>query len=223
MQVKIKVISLSDYFKKISSDIFDFLPSFADCCPICHARDCAVRIGFYFRIAVEIETGLIIEALPIVRFLCKRKGKPKLKDKTFSLLPSVLIAYRRFSIKSLMIILKEKLEIAQRVIEIPGSIFNYFAVEAVFSFDTCYIYNYLKIFKNTIQKLNIFLRKDLKQDVHLTTSSEGLLFAYKFISIFIDPQTNETGAEAIDWYYYTKSGGFLKNAQFLFGTPYQHR
>jgi hypothetical protein len=223
LQIKF-AITLSDYFEKISSGNFDFLPSFDDCCPICHAKNCAVRIGFYFRIAVDFETGLIIEALPIVRFLCKRKGKPRIKDRTFSLLPSVLIPYRRLSIKSLMIIVREKLAAMQRVIEIPGKIINYFAPEAVFSFETCYIYNYLKIFKNTVSKLNIFLRKNLKQDVHLTTTTrEGLVFAYNFIEKYIDLKTNEKGANAIDWYYYTKSGGFLKNSQFLFGTPYQHR
>ena len=224
MQIKINVISLSDYYEKISRGIFDFLQAFKECCPICYAKNCAVRIGFYFRMAVDIETGLIIEKLMIIRFLCRRKGKPKIKDRTFSLLPSSLIPYRRFSIKSLMTILKEKLVIVQRVIEIPGSICNYFAsLNLDFSFETCYIYNYLKVFKNTISKLNIFLRKTLKENIHLTTSREGLVFAYSYITEFICPQTNQKGAEALDLYYYQESGGYLKNAQFLFGTPYQHR
>jgi hypothetical protein len=89
MQIKINVISLSDYYEKISRGIFDFLQAFKECCPICYAKNCAVRIGFYFRMAVDIETGLIIEKLMIIRFLCRRKGKPKIKDRTFSLLVSV--------------------------------------------------------------------------------------------------------------------------------------
>jgi len=71
-------------------------PSFEGCCAICKAADCAKRHGFYDREVVE-ESGKPLE-IWIARYLCQRKGKVVADaDRTFSLLPHVLIPYKRYT------------------------------------------------------------------------------------------------------------------------------
>ena len=72
-------------------------PSYEGCCAICKAPGCAKRHGFYERGAEE-EDGVLMQ-LPIARFLCDRKGKVDADAPlTFSLLPHVLIPYKRYTV-----------------------------------------------------------------------------------------------------------------------------
>jgi hypothetical protein len=82
---------------------------FSDECPMCGGKHCAVRIGYYYRQAIDIDLHncrIIIVHIPIARFLCKEINKPKHKHKTFSLLPDTLIPYNRISVILMMYILK---------------------------------------------------------------------------------------------------------------------
>ena len=96
LQLSLKIdFSLSDYQKLVKEGKCSF-PSFEGCCPICNAAGCATRHGFYDRAAVE-EDGKDLQ-VSIARFLCHRKGEVSAgAPKTFSLLPHVLIPYKRYS------------------------------------------------------------------------------------------------------------------------------
>ncbi|MCI0605346.1 DUF6431 domain-containing protein [bacterium] len=74
---------------------WDF-PSYEACCAICKGPGCAKFHGFYSREVTE-ENGQSLE-IWIARYLCHRKGKVELAaHKTFSLLPHLVIPYRRYS------------------------------------------------------------------------------------------------------------------------------
>lgn len=77
--------------------LYDLLPDFRDCCPVCQGAVCAVRHGLYFRRVVDLE-GRLYEAFGVPRFLCRHRGPVKSRHVTFSVLPSELVARRRFSL-----------------------------------------------------------------------------------------------------------------------------
>lgn len=84
---------MATYMKSVEEKTWDF-PDFQQSCPICGAKDCCVRIGFYYRkqVIIDYET---FENVPIARYLCRKKGTQKTEHRTFSLLPHQLIPYRK--------------------------------------------------------------------------------------------------------------------------------
>ena len=96
LQLQYKIdCPLSDYQKLIKEGKWSF-PPFDGCCAICKAAGCAKRHGFYERVVVEGD-GIPLE-ISVARYLCHRKGKVGAgRDQTFSLLPHVVIPYRRYS------------------------------------------------------------------------------------------------------------------------------
>ncbi len=64
---------------------------------MCQGADCAVHHGLYFRRVVDL-FGQVFEAFGVPRFLCRRRGPVKSRHVTFSVLPSELVARRRFSL-----------------------------------------------------------------------------------------------------------------------------
>lgn len=92
--------------KKVQSGIFKF-PDFTDKCPICHGKDCAIRMGYYYRLVLlkDDETGnLKLLTIPVARFRCRKKRNPIIHHRTFSLLPEGLIPYNKIHIDLLMLI-----------------------------------------------------------------------------------------------------------------------
>jgi hypothetical protein len=100
------ILNLTEYYKLILAEIWKF-PDFSDKCPICGAKNCAVRIGYYNR-CVYIFKLKIKLYMPVARYLCRRKNKTKSQwkstHKTFSLLPSQLIPYRMYDLDSMLYI-----------------------------------------------------------------------------------------------------------------------
>ena len=96
LQLQYKIdCSLSNYQQLVEHDRWEF-PSFEACCQICGAAGCAKFHGFYSREVVD-EGGKGFE-IWIARYLCHRKGEVHPgAHKTFSLLPHVLIPYKRYS------------------------------------------------------------------------------------------------------------------------------
>ena len=64
---------------------------------MCRGAGCAVRHGLYFRQVVDL-IGQFYEAFGVPRFLCRKRGPLKSRHVTFSVLPSELVARRRFSL-----------------------------------------------------------------------------------------------------------------------------
>lgn len=218
MQLKIYVDLLSNYFEKTSSG--EWKSSVFKKCPIptCKKKTCIPKKhGFYTRKKIiDILSNTVFKNVKIFRLLCATTGK------TISLLPSPLIPYSRFTITSFLTIIYKFLTHKGRIIDASCEMYNYFNFVSDFCFESCYFYNYIKIFKNTIQKLNIFIKTKQKTNIHFSNTKEDWLLAYNFIVSFIDPKSNIKDNLAIDWHYYNTYGGFAKNAPFLFGKPFQH-
>ena len=108
IQIKyVLTVSISEYYYMVLRKVWEF-PSFSSECPICGGSNCCVRIGYYPRYVLSLEEGILL-LIPIARFLCKRKNKPKIKDLTFSLLPDCLIPYMQLTIDTLMQVTHNKL------------------------------------------------------------------------------------------------------------------
>jgi len=79
-----------------AKESYDF-PDYSEQCPLCGGKDCAVRIGFYYR--KQVVFGFKnYKNVPIVRWLCRKKGHLKTRHRTFSLLPSALIPYHSYDL-----------------------------------------------------------------------------------------------------------------------------
>ena len=94
-------VDLQEYYEKF----YEWpVPDFSDKCPLCGGIKCACYLGCYFRTATCPLTGIFIPDLPVLRFLCSRKGDHIVCDHvTFSLLPLMLVPYRRLSLKFMVL------------------------------------------------------------------------------------------------------------------------
>ena len=81
--------------------IYELLPDYRDRCPLCGGAGCAVRQGLYPRRVVD-EGGRVYKAFRVPRFLCNRRGPNRSVHVTFSVLPSLLVPRRRFSLALLI-------------------------------------------------------------------------------------------------------------------------
>ena len=145
MQIKFFIThSLSEYNKKVLTGKF-FFPDFSDKCPICSAKNCAVRIGFYYRWVFIFNLKIKLH-IPIARYLCRRKNSafPKLNSshKTFSLLPSQIIPYRLLDIDSLLFIADLRFKKNLSLLYISAE-FSALTSESIISLSTDTVIQYL--------------------------------------------------------------------------------
>jgi hypothetical protein len=194
-------------------------PTFSSECPICGGKDCCVRIGYYYRYALSLELGVILN-LPIARYLCRRKRKPKLPDRTFSLLPDCLIPYVRPTIPTLMQVIGNKLVKNKTDIDIVSE-FYHRIYDTSLNITAATISTYCELFEQTAQKIKTFLRmreKDHDEQFMYHTPQDVFLFLNNF---------NDThyggGPISCSRWYYDCLGGFRTNSYFLFGTASQFR
>jgi hypothetical protein len=89
--------------------VYDLIPDFQDCCPLCEGAGCAARHGLYLRGAADLG-GAVYEQFPVPRFLCRRKGPQEPQARTFSVLPTALAPRRRFSLPLMLWLLSLVLE-----------------------------------------------------------------------------------------------------------------
>lgn len=195
-------IKLTEYTKLVLAEIWKF-PNFSDKCPICGARNCAVRIGYYHRwvYIFKLKVKLYI---PVARYLCRRKNKTrsqwKSTHKTFSLLPSQLIPYRMYDLDSMLYIADSRLKKDDTFLDIATDIAA-IAEHPVISISTDTIMEYLEIFINGCMKLKTLCE-----------------IVYDTYERYINPIKNYTGGiiKFVQDIY-------LKHAKFTFGTPSQIR
>lgn len=84
-----------------------------------------MRHGLYHRQVVEAD-GTVYREFPVPRFRCRRRGRPRLPDVTFSVLPAALVPRRRWSVE-LMSWVVERLAVARRSV---GSVLDELAAGA---------------------------------------------------------------------------------------------
>ncbi len=197
---------------------------FSDECPLCGGKHCAVRIGFYYRWAIEIDfrsCTIIILLIPVARYLCKQINKPKHKHRTFSLLPDTLIPYSRISIDLMMLILQWLTEedSVEQTIEKIDSI----TPDDIFLSEQM-ILHLLQIIKQSRIKLILFFKKldndeRAPPDFHTYTLNETIMYLLRYPT----PENEHParGAYHLSVLYYKMQGSYPKNARFLFGTASQ--
>lgn len=210
--------SIFEYRKKVNNNDWEF-PDFHNCCPICGAVDCPVRIGYYYRFYIDILSAVLLP-IPIARYMCRRKGKPKSKDRTFSLLPHVLIPYWRYTIDSVMYICGEKIVKGRPSSEIIQYVLDSFNIETELNFEERYLDDLLNIFLQTLFKLNAFLSSN-NQDVEFLKGQERVKNGWHYLNDFKDDSGIYRGAAGFSVFSYEKQGGYSQNPQFMFGTAYQ--
>jgi hypothetical protein len=206
---------LLDYRNKTEKSIWKF-PDFSEKCPICHGKDCVVKHGFYKRLIIDLKKGYFFNIL-IIRYKCRRVLKPKnnIKDRTFSLLPHELIPYLSLTINSLMIIVinscvsKKTIKEIQRLVED-----SQIDEDRIYNIDIRHIKEYILLFRETYFKLNQFINKHNIRAGPFRGGGE-----IDEAIIFLKSYKN--GFPGFSLYYYETEGGYIKNAWFLFGKPYQ--
>lgn len=231
--------NLTIYYHKVNENFCnkkfckDFFPDYSHRCPICGAKDCAIFIGFYTRWVID-ENGNIFENFPIARFLCKgkgkrkwmTKGKRKVSCKTFSLLPHKLIPYSKYSISFVIN------SVIMRVIDNISydKILNNLAdlsKERALNLCSQTICDFKHLILNSCEKLinSGMYTNDIK--INFNTPDIDIR-AKSFIEFAKDFVCNKNkspirGPCGLAYDFYLNSGGFYRNAQFLFGTPSQFR
>ena len=196
------VISLTEYYKFVLAKIWEF-PDFSDKCPICGAKKCAVRIGYYYRWVYIFKLKIKLY-IPVARYLCRRKNKTKSQwrstHKTFSLLPSQLIPYRMYDLDSMLYIADSSLKRNKSFLDTATDMSTMEEHPAI-SISTDTIMEYLEIFIQGCTKLKTLFE-----------------LIYNTYERYIYPIKNHTGGiiKFVEDIY-------LKHAIFTFGNPSQIR
>jgi hypothetical protein len=156
-----------------------------------------------------------IPDLPIARYLCRRKRKPKLNDLTFSLLPHFLIPYYAPTLDTFMESIRLKLFESNSNIKILDQAYAHID-HPRFNFTERNLSRYIKVFEQTRIKIKLFfIQHHINQPINMT-----LCEVYQFLRSFTQ-EGYQSGHIGFDQFYYNKNGGYLTNSLFLFGTAYQ--
>jgi len=193
-------------------------PDYSYCCPICHGKECCIRHGYYFRQVID-EHGTFFKYFPIARYICQRKGKAKLSDRTFSLLPWQLIPYRKWTIELMFSIaayhsehsIKEtldKFEIETTPTYLSSSI------KKVILSSADQLSDIQEIILSGLDKLKIC--RMISFD---TSYREFIIYCQSYVSA--SEQRRIRGPTALSWDYYKKNSEYYENSHFLFGCAAQ--
>lgn len=220
IQIIYSISSLSTYCENVKEKIWGF-PSFRECCPICHGQNCAVRIGFYYRRVTDIFSKESF-TIPIARFKCNQLNTPRIKDRTFSLLPDSLIPYYSITIDTLMFIVMLKFTQSKTNIDILDILYEKF-YSISFNITEISLERYYHLFHQACLKLKWFFtnhKNHSPPDFHHRSNFQ----IARFINTFSYSSEDESysGPIGLSDFNYIREGGYVKNARFLFGTPYQH-
>lgn len=223
IQIPIKIFTLLwIYSEKVQAGNYDF-PDFSEKCPICGNPDCAVRIGYYYRWAVDIDYDtlkIVVLEIPVARYKCNTA--PKGKCRTFSLLPDNLIPYNQYSIDFVLYILTLyilKNQTTRETLDQIDLISPYACLvsEKILS-------HIISILERTRIKLLHFFQ--LFPDSNKSPPefiSFTLKDTLKYLNDYPQKDTEPLycGAYYLSAHYYEKNGSYQKNARFLFGTASQ--
>jgi hypothetical protein len=223
---------LAEYYQKVkgrSYDLVEILDLGLDLrnrCPLCGGVDCAIFIGYYPRAVID-ENGTYFKEFPIARYLCQGKGTRGAEDdRTFSLLPYQLVPYTRYSIafiiKSLRARYEEGLSISKLQDYLAG-----FGKDEILSISADQLLYFKQIVIEAVHKITATGHyQELEGEIFLKSTDRQIVvalieFASRFECCKTDPGIR--GPCGLGYDFYLNEGGFLHNAPFLFGTPYQFR
>jgi hypothetical protein len=210
------------------------IPNFSESCPICGAKDCATYNGCYYRSVIDHCACFFMDDFPVLQYLCHQKGdNPVTHHVTFSLLPWMLIPYRRLPLTFIFfaILLKFQNNISysklinqlereyEKFYEISG--LDYFInIHSLFLCKTI-----ITLALNTFIKSGITTIIDSEQYQKIYNDKNKPFEFIELLSSFRYEYNGQTiyGPVAFAWIFYQKSGGTKKNAPFLFGKASQHR
>ena len=242
--------TIRQYYQKVKRnyenilDLIDWMAyPFSNCCPICHAPDCARFIGCYERGVID-EKSHYYEDFPVPRFLCQGKGTFKsVPDKTFSLLHYHLVPYWKYSIPFIFRVLKARYIDDITLANLLNHIFDFthlnqnqdqnqdqYYVELSPSrfFDFCQllIQAIAKIMVIDRAKANEYFRgikAQLQTPDQKQLMKAFILFAMDFSCDKVSYPSPIRGPSALSYDFYLHGGSYFRNSYFLFGTPSQFR
>ncbi len=205
------------------------IPDFSCKCPICGGANCACYLGYYIRTAICPITGFSVPDLPVLRFLCSRKGTTIVCDHvTFSLLPLVLVPYRQLSLKFMVLAtwirvsrhlsLTSALDVIERELSQLEDIADFINISTIISWE-----------KMILVGAALFFSSDINPASNIQHEQEqGTQELQQFLETIIHHQSRIgdypiRGPDAFAWNFYQQSGGTARNAPFLFGLASQHR
>lgn len=91
-----KFDTIWEYKKSFLSGQIDFFSYLGPVCPICDSLHCYRQITHYWRYAIDLFPEFKKKQVPIVRFLCQKRGE------TLSLLPIQLIPYFQYTVSAVI-------------------------------------------------------------------------------------------------------------------------
>jgi hypothetical protein len=224
--------TLSQYYGKAKGktediyELFDLPFDVYHQCPLCGASHCAKFIGYYQRPVID-ENGTYYKALPVARYLCRRKGgQPIVDHKTFSLLPYQLVPYSKYSIPFIFRVLKSIYVQGQSVMEVQTYLSRSQQTGIYIDLGAASIYGFKKVILEAISKLlSSAYYPDAEKIVHQSRNHQRIKafvsFAQAFCCYKVSPCIR--GPCALSYDFYMQGGGWFRNSYFLFGTPSQFR
>ena len=221
--------TLDQYYIKVKGQeaeplkVLDTDIDFTIRCPICGAQGCALFIGYYYREVIG-EDGRYYNRFPIARYVCRGKGKPKVKDKTFSLLPYQLVPYSKYCIAFIIRLLELRHIQGYSLYALQDHVAG-FGQEDILCISADQLKGFRQLIMEAIEKIKAagyyseFVVKD-------STSADAFIaefidYAAGFECSKVSPPIR--GPCGLGYDFYLNSGGYFANARFLFGTPSQFR
>jgi hypothetical protein len=204
------------------------LPDYSDDCPICHGKDCAVRIGHYYRKKMILHNKTYND-VPIPRWKCRRKGHAKISHRTFSLLPHPLVPYHQHDIDIILDTVKcinsdeHTLEDTKELVSMQG-------LESEILIENSQIHDFQNIFAQSFVKLlSLVETKSKIMESGCLQAGNPIKTVIDFIDTYQSPldhtyQTGTSNAEklAMDFFFHYQTGDYFQR-DFLFGTCSQKR
>ncbi len=173
----------------------------------------------YYREVVD-EYGTYFKAFPIMRYICRKKRL------TVSLLPYQLKPYTKYSIPFMFKILTIMYTENKSQKEILDYVAN-MGKEDILSMNVIYLKIFKECAEQAVSKVVISgYYPEIKSTINRLSNRESIIkafveFAIKFESTILCNPIR--GPSALSFDYYTRGGGYIKDADFLFGTPSQKR
>ena len=196
-------------------------PDFTDDCPLCHGKNCAVRIGFYTRKTIVIG-NTTYKNVAIPRWRCSNKGQITPKHRTFSLLPYMLIPHHKHDI-NLLFETVDYHTCRSRSLEDTKDFIIEQAISDDIYIENSQLYEFNTLFSQALIKLNSIpvLQQKIKP---CRTSNNPFLTLIRFISGYQSPmeigepllrkshseQMSNAEKLALDYFYLYQTGDYFQ-------------
>ncbi len=214
-------MKLSEYRKKVNSGKIDEIAEeFKESCPICGGGNCAKYNGYYTRQVVD-EGGTYHKNYRIIRFKCNKKGKKCNKHLTFSMLPSGLIPYVKYSVGFILKSLSEIIREGKSIKEVLNNL-TLSGNSELLTISPGEIYQFKKYVNTGINRLTAVRYDGI--EIYLNKAVSVI----ERISCFLKYLSGETDGkirslEKLSYDFYENQGGYKTNSMFLLGIPSQFR